>query len=86
MRTQQREDQHQQALRAFERDLPGLWAERPGQWVAYQGEQQLGFATQKHLLYQQCFQRGLEEDDFVIFCIEPQETEITLGPVVSGRR
>lgn len=36
----------------------------------------------KHELYQQCFQRGLERDEFVIFCIEPQETEITLGPVV----
>ena len=72
----------QQALRAFERDLPQLWTQRPGQWVAYQGDQQVGFAAQKHVLYEQCFQRGLGRDEFVIFCIEPQETEITLGPVV----
>ncbi len=31
-------DLGQQALRAFELDLPRLWEECPGQWVAYQGE------------------------------------------------
>ena len=72
----------QQALLAFQRDLPQLWAERPGQWVAYQGDRQLGFAVHKHELYQECFHRGLQRDEFVIFCIEPQETEMTLGPVV----
>jgi hypothetical protein len=73
---------HQQALSTFQRDLPALWAERPGQWVAYQGERQLGFARSKHELYQRCFQQGLTREEFVIFCIEPQETEMTLGPVV----
>ncbi|MCI0461828.1 MAG: hypothetical protein L0Z62_33170, partial [Gemmataceae bacterium] len=81
MTTAELHDRHQQALCAFERDLPQLWADRPGQWVAYQGNQQLGFAPHKHELYQLCFQRGLQRDEFVIFCIEPQETEITLGPV-----
>jgi hypothetical protein len=70
------------ALNAFQRDLPQLWLERPGQWVAYLGDQQFGFAAHKHELYQQCYQRGLQRQEFVIFCIEPQETEITLGPVV----
>ena len=73
---------HQQALDAFQRDLPSLWAERPGQWIAYRGDRQLGFAPRKHELYQQCLQEGLGREEFVIFCIEPQETEITLGPVV----
>jgi hypothetical protein len=27
-------------------------------------------------------QRGLRRDEFVVFCIEAQETELTLGPVV----
>jgi len=49
----------QQAVRAFQRDLAQLWAERPGQWVAYQGARQVGFAPHKHELYQQCLQRGL---------------------------
>jgi hypothetical protein len=78
-------DQHdlqQQALRAFLRDLPMLWAQRPGQWVAYQGDWCLGFGAHKHELYQHCFQRGLQQEQFVIFCIEPQETEMTLGPVL----
>jgi hypothetical protein len=83
MTAQQLAEQKQQALRTFERDLPRLWAERPGQWVAYQGEKELGFAAHKHELYQQCFQRGLQREEFVVFCIEAQETEITLGPILS---
>ena len=72
----------QQALEAFQQALPQLWAERPGQWVAYHGDRLLGFAVQKHELYQRCLQTGLLRDEFVVFCIEPLETEITLGPVV----
>jgi hypothetical protein len=70
------------ALQTFQQDLPRLWAECPGQWIAYQGERQLARAARKHELYQECFNRGLSSDQFVIFCIEPQETEMTLGPVV----
>lgn len=80
MTAEQKQHIQQQALRAFQRDLSALWAERPGQWVAYEGERQLGFATQKHELYQSCFQRGLQRDEFAVFCIEPQETEMVLGP------
>ncbi len=79
MTVKQQADLGQQALRAFERDLPRLWEERPGQWVAYQGDQLLGFAKQKHELYQQCFQMGLTRGEFVIFCIEAQVTEMILG-------
>lgn len=82
MTTEKLADLKQKALQAFQQDLPQLFTERPGQWVAYQGDQQLGFAAHKHELYQQCFQRGLQREEFVIFCIEPQETEMTLGPVV----
>jgi hypothetical protein len=72
----------QQALQTFERDLRGLWAERPRQWVAYRGEKRLGFALHKHELYQQCLQQGLALDEFVVFCIEPQETEMLINPAV----
>lgn len=75
-------DLKQQALMAFLRDLPHLVLQRPGQWVAYRGERLFDFAEQKHLLYHQCFNRGLQQEEFVIFCIEPQETEMTLGSVV----
>ena len=80
MTVQQQADLGQQALRAFERDLPQLWAERPGQWMAYRGDHRLGFATHKHELYHQCFAQGLTRGEFVVFCIEPLETEMWLGP------
>jgi hypothetical protein len=72
----------QQALQAFERDLPHLWSERPGQWVAYRGGQQLGFASQKHEMYQRCLQRGMPQEEFVVFCIEPQETGLCINPII----
>jgi hypothetical protein len=81
MSSQQLADLKKQALQAFLRALRQLHAQRPGQWVAYQGVRQVGFAAQKHTLYQQCFDQGLQREEFVVFCIEPQETEITLGPV-----
>ncbi len=81
MTTQHLADLKQQALQAFLRDLPQLYAQRPGQWVAYQGDRQVGFAPQKHTLYQQCFDQGLRDEEFVVFCIEPQESETTFGPV-----
>jgi hypothetical protein len=80
MSAQQLANLSEQALQAFQRDLTRLLAQRAGQWVAYQGERQLAFAPHKHELYQECFRRGLQPDEFVVFCIEPQETEMTLGP------
>jgi hypothetical protein len=50
MTTQHLADLKQQALQAFLRDLPQLDAQRPGQWVAYHGDRQVGFAPQKHTL------------------------------------
>jgi hypothetical protein len=82
MTTTQAADLKRKGLQAFQRDLPHLYSQRPGQWVAYQGEQLLGFADKKHLLYQQCFDRGLQGEEFVVFCIEAQETEMSLGPVI----
>jgi hypothetical protein len=76
----QRADLGQQVLRAFERDLPRLWAERPEQWVAYQGERLVGFSAHKHELYHHCFEQGLAREEFVVFCIEAQQTEMFLGP------
>jgi hypothetical protein len=69
----------QRALESFQHDLPRLWAERPGQWVAYQGDRRLGFANQKHELYRRCLEAGLQRDEFVVFCIEAQQTEMDLG-------
>jgi hypothetical protein len=72
----------QQALQAFQRDLPGLYLQRPGQWVAYRGKKQVAFADQKHLLYHHCLNQGWPREEFVVFCVEPLETEITFGPIL----
>ena len=82
MTTEQLRSLQQQARQASERDLPDLWAERPGQWVAYKGDQRLGFAAQKYQMYQECMQRGLQLEEFVVFCIEAQETEMFINPLV----
>ena len=79
MTLQEQADLGQRALKAFERDLPQLWEQRPGQWVAYQEERQLGFATQQHELYHRRFEQGLARDEFVVFCIEPLVTEGVYG-------
>jgi hypothetical protein len=82
MTNEQRLQMQRQALDAFQQDLPRLWTERPGQWVAYQGNRLLGFSAQKHEVYQRCLEAGLQLDEFVVFCIEAQETEMVLGPIV----
>jgi hypothetical protein len=76
---EQQADLGKQAWQAFERDLLRLWDERPGQWVAYQGDRVLGFGKQKHELFHQCFELGLTREDFFIFCIEPIWTEMVFG-------
>ncbi len=64
----------QKALQSSLRDLPQRYPQRPGQWVAYPGDRQTGFAHAKPTLYQHCFDEGLRRADFVVFCIEPRET------------
>jgi hypothetical protein len=75
-------DLKQQALQAFLRDLPGLYEQRPGEWIAYRGEQSIGTGREKHLLYRDCLERGYDREEFVVFCIEPMETEMWLNPQV----
>ena len=73
-------DLSQQALLSFERDLPDLYRERLREWVAYRGTSLIGFGKEKHLLYQDCTNRGYRPDEFVVFCIEPMESEMWLTP------
>jgi hypothetical protein len=73
-----------QAQSAFFRDLARWLQERPGQWVAYHGDQPIGFARTKTALYQQCLQRGLTAEEFVVLCIEPEAAEVLLLPREMG--
>jgi hypothetical protein len=57
------------AQAAFERDLPQLLKERPGQWVAYYGDKPIHFAKDKTALCLECERLGYEE--YLTRCIEP---------------
>ena len=70
------------AQSAFRRDLPRLLAERAGQWVAYQGDQQIGFGATKTELYQECLRQGIKRDQFLVRSVEPEMDQIVLGPGV----
>ena len=70
-------DLKEQALETFLRDLPELMKER-------RGEERLGFSKQKHLLYQDCMGRGYGTEEFLVFCIEPWETEWFMPNVYLG--
>jgi hypothetical protein len=61
----------QKSIDAFRRDLPELLRTHPGKWVAYHGDQQLGFGGTQTELYQQCFAIGLTRDDFIVGFTEP---------------
>ena len=69
---------------AFRRDLPRLLAERPGQWVAYRGEEQIGFGATKTELYQQCLRRGLKRDELLVRSVEPEMDRMVVGPGALG--
>ena len=62
-----------QSQAAYRRDLPQLLKERPWQWVAYHGDERIGFADSDVTLCQQCLARGLDWDQFVVRSIEPEE-------------
>ena len=65
---------------AFLRDLPRLLEEQPRQWVAYHGNQQVGFAKTRAELYQACLGRGLKREEFLVCSIEPQIETMTVRP------
>ena len=60
---------------AFRRDLPALMKTHYGYWVAYHGEERLGFARSKSKLVQECLRRGLKEDEFVVRGVAPEMPE-----------
>ena len=69
----------QQAHEAFCRDLGQLIEERPGQWVAYQGNSRIGFAPTKTGLFQLCLSLGLKRGEFLVRSIEPAAGEPVMG-------
>jgi hypothetical protein len=56
---------------AFSRDLPELLKTHYRLWVAYHGDERIGFGRTETELYDRCFARGLKESEFVVCSIEP---------------
>jgi hypothetical protein len=67
-----------QAILAFWHDLPQLLQERPGQWVAYHGDRQLGFGATRFELWQECLRKGLVPEEFLVRSIEPEDPTLVL--------
>jgi hypothetical protein len=61
---------------AFWRDLPELLKlkSKTRQWVAYHGDERVGFGKTKTEVYQECLRRGLQRGDFYVGKIEEEET------------
>ena len=59
---------------AFFRDLPELLKDDRlrGRWVAYRGEQRVEVGRTQTEVIQECNRRGLREDEYDVFVIEPQ--------------
>jgi hypothetical protein len=77
----------QKSIDAFRRDLPELLKTHPGRWVAYHGDERVGFGETQTELYQRCFALGLTRDDFIVGFTEPgafdfeDEIEVTCWDV-----
>jgi hypothetical protein len=56
------------SMQAFWRDLPELLKlkSKKKQWVAYQGDGQIGFGKTQTELYQECLRRGLQRGQFYV--------------------
>ncbi|HKI33203.1 MAG TPA: DUF5678 domain-containing protein [Gemmataceae bacterium] len=68
------------ALATYRRDLARLLEERPGQWVAYHGDQLVGFAKTQRELVEECIRRGYRGRDYLVDCIEPELPDIIDSP------
>jgi len=56
----------QKSIEAFRRDLPQILKSHRGKWVAYHGDERIGFGKTQTELYRKCFRRGLTRDDFMV--------------------
>ena len=57
---------------AFRRDLPELLKTHYRQWVAYHGEDRIRFGRTQLELYEECYRRGLRDDEFVVRSVEAE--------------
>jgi hypothetical protein len=68
-----------QSWAAWRRDLPELLKTHPGKWVAYHGDQRMGFGRTKTELVQKCLRSGLEIGQFLVLTVEREiENDVEL--------
>jgi hypothetical protein len=70
---------------AFLRDLPKLMEmqSRKRQWVAYQGDKQIGFGRTQREAAEKCLKLGLKPDEFLVEWIgPPPPDEIDIGELM----
>jgi hypothetical protein len=62
---------------AFFRDLPEMLKDRRllGKYVAYRGDERLKSARSEIEVIRDCLRRGLTDDEYDIFVVEPQSAE-----------
>jgi hypothetical protein len=65
-----------QAMNRFRTHLPELMQEHPGKWAAYGPEGEIAIGDSQRSIYQQCLQKGLKEDEFVVCRIEVADDQI----------
>ena len=78
-RDDERSPDVQRAWSAFRRDLPDLLRNHAREWVAYCGDECLGFSHSKALLYQECLRRGLSLGSFLVLSVEPDVPRVADG-------
>jgi hypothetical protein len=61
----------QRAHGTFIRELPELLKRHRGQWVAYHGDQRLGFSRDKVKLMKEWHRRGVPQGELGLFCVVP---------------
>ena len=76
----------QKSIDAVRRELPEMLKTHRGKWVAYHGNERIGFGNTQTELVEQCFRYGLTRDDFVVCGVgegvfDPDE-EIEISPDV----
>jgi hypothetical protein len=60
---------------AFRRDLPDLMKTHYRSWVAYHGDERIGFGHSQRQLYHELLRRGFKDREFVVRSIEPEMPE-----------
>lgn len=68
-----------QAQEAFHRDLPSLLIDHRGEWVAYHGDQAVGFSHSMLDLYQECSRREIKLNEFLVRRVDPDLLEEPVG-------